>query len=335
MIRKVLLLSLILLCINSCSYKKETLLSGSTMGTTYHIKVITNFFYNTSALKEKIDTRLKQINKSMSVYDPDSEISKFNKISDSTTRLPISDDFFNVLAASEKLYKITDGAWDGTISPLINAWGFGSEEKKQNPDKQLVGSLLQNVGFDQIVIENKTIGKKNKNITLNLSSIAKGYGVDVVAKLVQKENICDFLVEIGGEVFASGQKRDGSPWKIGINKPSPNAAQEDIYTVVKLFNKAIATSGDYRKYFEQDNKIFSHVIDPKNGYPVSNGVASVSIIGNDCTKADGLATAIMIMGVKKGIKLIDSLEGFECMVIKRTKDHEFVNYYSKGFLADG
>jgi len=329
----VIFLSFFFLLFVSCGSKKEVRFSGKTMGTTYHITVVTGYFSTTKNLKDQIGQRLEEINQSMSTFRNDSEISRFNAKQIASEKFKISDDFFNVMTVAKTVYELTDGAWDGTVKPLENLWGFGnSENKKRIPAQSEITALLPDIGFNNIEISpDHYLIKKKAPLSLDLASIAKGYGVDQVAALIRTHGIKNFLVEIGGEVFAAGFRKDGKHWKIGINKPQTGSPFDQVYKVVNLHDKGFATSGDYRNYFEVDGKRFSHILDPRNGYPVSNGVVSVSIVANTCTFADGLATAVMVLGHKKGLERINSMDRTECLIVVRTHDGKSVDYYSKGF----
>lgn len=316
-----------------CGLKKEAEFSGKTMGTTYHITVVAGVFTNTKDLKDQIDLRLDEINKSMSTFRKDSEISRFNAYQNIGEKFRISDDFYNVMTVAKTIYEETGGAWDGTVKPLVDLWGFGKPENNHTiPEKSRIAAMLSDIGFNNIeIIADHYLAKKNTNITLDLASIAKGYGVDQVAALIRSNGIHNFLVEIGGEVFAAGLRKDGKEWRIGINRPQKNAPVDQVYKVVDLQDKGFATSGDYRNYFEVNQKRFSHIIDPRNGYPVDNGVVSVSIISNTCTFADGLATAVMVLGHKKGLDLVNRLDNTECFIVTQSKDGVLIDHYSKGF----
>ena len=331
---KTFLFIFFLISFSGCGVQKQVSFSGKTMGTTYHITVVTGLFKNIKSLKDKIDMRLDEINKSMSTYRKDSEISRFNALNQPGKKFYISDDFFNVMTVAQHIYTLTGGAWDGTIEPLVTLWGFGtSENKKRIPTQSEIDALLANIGFNSIEIStDRCLVKRNASISLDLASIAKGYGVDQVAMLVRTNQIKNFLVEIGGEVFASGLRKDGKKWKIGINRPEKNAPADQIYKVLYLHNKAFATSGDYRNYFECEGKRFSHIFDPRNGYPITNGVVSVSIVADTCTVADGLATALMVLGHKKGLELVNTLDNTECLIVVKSDDGTLIDYYSKGFI---
>ena len=319
-----------------CGFQKQVSFSGKTMGTTYHITVVTGFFKNIKALKNKIDIRLDEINKSMSTYRQDSEISRFNALNKTGEKFYISDDFFNVMTVAQHIYELTGGAWDGTVKPLENLWGFGdSENKNRIPSKTEIETLLPNIGFNNIeILTSHHLIKKAASISIDLASIAKGYGVDQVAIVIRTNGIKNFLVEIGGEVFAQGLRKDGKKWKIGINKPRKDSPIDQVYKVVSIRDKGFATSGDYRNYFECKGKRFSHILDPRNGYPINNGVVSVSIVADTCTFADGLATAIMVLGHKKGLELVNSLSNTECLIVVRADDETLTDCYSKGFIPE-
>ena len=282
---------------------------------------------DTSGLKEKIDNRLQTINQSMSTYLPDSEISRFNAIQDTREKLAVSDDFLQVMLAARDIYEKTGGAWDGTIKPLVNLWGFGNtRQTHQVPDEAEIKKQMCWIGFQHIdIFPEGYLQKKKSTITLDLASIAKGYAVDQVSGLLQTSGMENFLVEIGGEVFASGYRKDGKSWRVGINQPSTSASSADVYQVVPLHNRAMATSGDYRNYFEAGGRRFSHIIDPRTGYPVNNNVVSVSIVADNCMFADGLATAIMVMGLEHGMALINSLKGVEGFIIVRKTDDTYAH----------
>jgi thiamine biosynthesis lipoprotein len=240
------------------------------------------------------------------------------------------------MTVAQHIYELTGGAWDGTIEPIVNLWGFGnSENKKRIPEKLEIDALLADIGFNNIEMSaNRYLVKRKASIALDFASIAKGYGVDQVAVLIRMDGIINYLVEIGGEVFAQGLRKDGKKWKIGINNPRKDSPIDQVYKAVSIRDKGFATSGDYRIYFECKGKRFSHILDPRNGYPITNGVVSVSIVADTCTFADGLATAVMVLGHKKGIELVNSLSNTECLIVVRADDETLTDYYSKGFISE-
>jgi thiamine biosynthesis lipoprotein len=330
----VLVMMIALVC-SACQPQRELTLTGKTMGTTYHIKVVAGLFTSAKRLQRQIDDRLAIINRSMSTYDPTSEISRFNAIASADEIFPVSADFLNVLQVAAELYRLTGGAWDGTLDPLITLWGFGRKgTTSQVPDAQRIEAALAHVGFDRIRIDSSgRLAKTDPAVTLDLASIAKGYGVDAVSLLMGEAGFSDFLVEIGGEVYARGRRKDGSPWRIGINHPDKKAALTDVYRVVPLTDRAMATSGNYRIFFDVGDRSYSHILDPRTGWPVTNGVVSATVVAANCTVADGLATALMVMGPQKGVSLVDRLPSVECLIMVQRPDGTLADYPSRGFVA--
>lgn len=321
------------LLLAGCGMKKEVRFAGRTMGTTYHITIISEYFNVPSGLDNKIVQRLEEINLSMSTYLPDSEISRFNSMRQADDPIKMSSDFLQVMIMARDLFAMTKGCWDGTVKPLTDLWGFSKPAIQQTiPADKKIRQIAGQIGFEKILIDDDgCLSKKNDNLGLDLGSIAKGYAVDQIAELIRAAGWMNFLVEIGGEVYASGLRKDGRQWRVGINLPDKNAAYSQVYKVVNLQDSALATSGDYRNYFELEQKRYSHVIDPRNGYPVNNGVVSVSIITDTCTLADGLSTAIMVMGLEKGLKLVNCLDGAECLIIIKDQTGGLIDHYSSGF----
>lgn len=322
-------------CIGSvliCGCRQERVISGKTMGTTYQVKVVCGPFKNMSKVQQRIDARLEQINQSMSTYRSDSEISRFNTLNAVASPFMVSADFLTVLEVAEKLYRMTRGAWDGTVNPLVNLWGFGKDGAwTRIPSDTAIQAALGKVGFDQLKVSaDGYLVKKKAAVSLDLASIAKGYGVDQVAEVMRELGFDDFLVEIGGEIFAAGVRTDGNQWRVGINQPSKDAAVDAVYAVVGLKDRAMATSGDYRNFYQIEDRIYSHIIDPTTGYPVQNGVVSTSVVADNCTLADGLATALMVMGPEAGVALLDRLPGVYGLIVVRRKDGELENFPSLG-----
>jgi len=204
------------------------------------------------------------------------------------------------------------------------------------PDKSLIESRLSHVSFASIKIPDKSfLIKTDPEVTLDFGSIAKGYGVDEVAGVLREKGYSDFIVEIGGEVYASGNRLDGKSWRVGINMPDINSDFHDVYKVIIISGRAVATSGNYRNFFEKQEKVYSHVIDPRTGRPVENGVVSASVIAGSCMYADGLATALMVMGHTKGLEFVDKTKNVECLIIVKEKDGSLTNYFSKHFHDEG
>ncbi len=327
------LLALILIPAVGFNLKKEVKFTGKTMGTSYNIKVVAPYFKPTGKLHGLIELELGKINRSMSTYDKKSEISLFNALGDDSD-FPVSQGFYEVLKVAEKLHGQTEGAWDGTVGPLVNLWGFGRKgPRKEVPSPAEIASAKADVGFHNLVVGDGSIRKLNPGVRLDLASIAKGYGVDRVARVIGDFGIEDALVEIGGEIFAAGKRKDGTSWRVGVNDPTPGLSAGRIHKVLPLSGAALATSGDYRNFFMYEGVRYSHVIDPRTGFPVSNGVVSASVIAGTCTLADGLATALMVMGPEKGVALVNRMEGVECLIITENGDGTFTDHPSKGFEA--
>lgn len=338
---RLLLLLLLLIgvgCKNESRLKKEgfSTVSGETMGTTYHIT-----YASKENLKADIDSLLVEFNNSVSTYIPSSTISKFNKSASEFCYNQQDDAYFmESLSRAIEIAKETDGAFDPTVMPLVNYWGFGygPREKVEKPDTQTLDSLLALVGYKKIGIMSKNdticLFKENKNIQVDLSASAKGHGVDVVASFIASRGIENYLVEIGGELVASGFNDKGNPWVIGINKPQKGAAIDEIQIPVDLSEKAMATSGNYRNFYESGSITYSHTINPKTGNSVPSDILSASIIANDCLTADAFATACMVLGLEKSKKLINENPSLEaCFIYANADQSDFAYYFTEGFKS--
>jgi thiamine biosynthesis lipoprotein len=307
---KLILIVLLAISISGCfpsndSAKKELLLQGHTMGTTYNVKVIATVEQvEALQLQQKIDAVLEQVNQEMSTYIPDSEISRFNK-SQSTEPIEISTGFARVLSESIRLGEISGGKLDVTVGPLVNLWGFGPEHRPETvPSNEILANTRARVGLKNLHLNGNQLSKDIPNLYIDLSTIAKGYGVDVVAELIETNGITNYLVEIGGEMRLKGFKHTGELWAIAIEKPilDPSGAQRAVHQVVIPKDNAVATSGDYRNYFEADGQRFSHIIDPATGKPIVHNLVSVTVITPSSMTADGLSTTLMVMGAEQGMK---------------------------------
>lgn len=325
-----LLLSLIFL---SCSKKQQFRFTGKTMGTSYSV-IIPDTIVDASRIedtKEKVDDVLVNINRQMSTWDPKSEIAIFNKKTDNQP-MTISSNFIKVLNLAEVIYLESEGAFDPTVGPLVDLWGFGREGSRFSPPSdEEIKKLKKYVGFDLIkIIDNSMITKKHSETQLDLSAVAKGFGVDLVADILKNLGYTNFMVEIGGEVVVSGQKKAGK-WRIGIDRPYFDAVPgQNLEAILEVSDAGVATSGDYRNYFVSDDKTYSHTIDPVSGKPIINGVASVTVIAPSCMLADAIATAIMVMGKERGLTWVQSKENVEALIIMRT-DEGYEEVFSPGF----
>ena len=294
---------------------------GKTMGTSYSVIIADSMVDSgvIEATKEKVDEVLANVNRQMSTWDPKSEITFFNKKTDQQP-MTVSHDFIRVLKLAEVVYQESEGAFDPTVGPLVDLWGFGKEGSRFSPPSgEQIEKRKKYVGFALIdIVDSTMITKKHAETQLDLSAIAKGFGVDMVADLLKNMGYTNFMAEIGGEVVLSGQKKSGK-WRIGIDRPYFDAIPgENLEAILELSNAGVATSGDYRNYFVSDDKTYSHTIDPVSGKPIVNGVASVTVIAPTCILADAMATAIMVMGKEKGLNWVQSKENVEAFIIIRT-----------------
>lgn len=310
----------------SCFKQKEyTTLMGETQGTTYSIVYL---HPDAKMLKEQIDSILLAFESSLSTWEENSIISRVNK-NDSTV---ILDEHFKIVfAKSMEISEVSDGMFDVTIAPIINAFGFGATTKSQI-DSALVDSLLQYVGYKKIKIENDKIVKENHGVTLDFSAIAQGYSVDVVCKFLEEQGCENYLVEIGGEVKTLGKNSTGDNWTIGVDKPieGSDVLDRQIQAIIKLSGKALATSGNYRKFYEENGIKFSHTFNPKTGYPIRSKLLSATIMASDCISADGYATACMVLGLEKSIELVEKDADLEAYFIYSNDDGTYGEYFSKG-----
>ena len=274
---------------------------GFVFGTIYHIT-----YQSDEDLQTGIEAELKKVDNEFSMFNKQSTVSKINR----GDKPELSDMFCELWNLSSRINKDTNGAFDVTVAPLVNAWGFGFKSG-QMPDKAQVDSLKQYIGMDKLKLVNvggkRYIEKANKNIMVDFSAIAKGFGSDVVARYLESKGIQNFMIEIGGEVVTKGMSPKRLPWKIGVTKPSNDKAQanNEIQTILNVTDKAMATSGNYRNFYYKNGKKYAHTIDPKSGYPVQHSLLSSTVLAKTCAEADAYATSFMVMGIDKAEKIID------------------------------
>lgn len=293
------------------------------MGTSYHIIYFDGTERN---FKVSIDSLLAVFNQSLSTYLPNSEISNFNRGSSFRFMLPY---FLPVLEKSLEIAHNSNSAFDPTVMPLVNAWGFGPG-RKLKPDSIQVDSIMQFVGIGKINFTVDSVWKEDVRTQLDFSAIAKGYGVDVVVEFLSKKGIVDLFVEIGGEVSARGQNINlDKSWEVGILNPNSTYQSQSFMAYAKLENKAMATSGNYFNFYEEGGVKYSHTIDPSTGYTIQHQLLSASVFANDCMTADGWATAFMAMGHEKAIEILKTLVGVDAYLVYST-DHGV-----KTFVTDG
>lgn len=323
-------LTLILLLITQMSFAKQIELSGFTMGTYYSIKYIDNdSVLSAKEIQREIDKKLELVNDQMSTWRPESELSRFNAGSDVNRPFLISDDLAFVIRSAVEINKITQGGLDITIGPLVNLWGFGPEKKTERaPSQDEITARLLTTGMDKLVLEDRHLSKQVAGLYLDLSAIAKGYGVDVISDYLQSQSFDNYMVDIGGEIRAHGKNQDNQAWRIAIEKPGQDLNRQ-VYEIVQLDNQAIATSGSYRNYFNDKDKRYSHTIDPKTGYPIKHNIISISVVHDSCMYADGLATGLYVLGSQNSIGLANRLN-IPVMVIV-DNDGKLESHYSDAF----
>lgn len=302
-------------------------LAGTTMGTTYSVKLVAPADLDVAAARQRVQAVLDRVNSRMSTYRQDSELSQFNR-APAGEWFSVSDETAYVVGLGLEISKLSQGAFDMTVGPLVNLWGFGPNGViSKAPSAQQIEQLQQRIGYQQIAVRNSPPAlHKQGDQYLDLSAIAKGYAVDAVAEMLGAD-FSAYLVEVGGELRAHGKKPDGSPWRIAVE--SPLAGTRDVQEVIGVNQTAIATSGDYRNYFEQNGVRYSHTIDPATGKPITHRLASVTVLDPSCARADALATAFMVLGDEKGLPLAKSM-GIAALFIVKT-DSGFKEYATEAF----
>ena len=312
--------------LGGCSDSEPLRLTGGTMGTSWSISIADQTDMDLDILHQEVMQELAAVNAAMSTWDPDSEISRFNRIPAGC--MQISADFAEVMQAALLLSRLTDGAYDVSLGPLIDLWGFGAGEAVDAPTDAQINTLLAQTGFAHLQLDGQTLCKDMDSIQINLSSIAKGFGVDVVAEYLSAGGMENYLVEIGGELLARGDK-NGVSWTVGVENPASLAAHSALLAL-PLENQAVATSGDYRNFFILDGRRYSHIIDARTGRPVDNHIASVTVIASKAMLADGWATALMTFDPERAMEIADN-QGLAVLLMLRDGD-QFENRASSLWL---
>jgi len=327
---------LLLWCISCSNQPSQIELSGFTMGTSYNIKIVPekDRILSKKLIKQNIDSVLISVNYQMSTYLFDSEITQFNN-HESTTPFTVSNDFSLVVERALHWSKLTDGAFDITIVPLLYLWGFGPGQAGELgdifPQERAVQKRRTHVGYEKLTTNKYYLQKKDPFIKIDLNAIAKGFGVDAVYSFLESIGMNNIMVEIGGEIRTKGENRKNEPWMIAVETPDlESAGSKTISWALPLENKAMATSGDYRNYYEIDGIRYSHEIDPRTGYPARTGVASATVVATNCMDADALATALIIMGAELGLQFIEKLDGVEAFLILREGSDNYRTIKSSG-----
>jgi thiamine biosynthesis lipoprotein len=329
---------LVLIFFSTCKNKenpelKKYTLNGRTQGTYYHIVYyapedkwcVKNNWQTSSQIKKGIDSILIKIDNSISLWNPQSLLNKINDNQTNVMNTILKENFL----AAEKISKLTDGNFDISLGALIEAHGFAAKERKKL-SKQEIDSMMLYVGYKKLRLEDDKLIKQYPQTKIDFNAIAQGYTTDQISNYLKRNNINQHIVDVGGEVFASGKKPDGQQWRVAIEEPSKDMyAEREYNSFIKLENKSIVTSGNYRKYIEEDGIRLSHTINPKTGYSVSHNLLSVSVIAQDATTADGLATAFMVMGKEKAEEFLNTHPEYDAIFIYSTKEGEIETSHTK------
>ena len=294
---------------------------GFIFGTIYHIT-----YHSDTNLKKEIEAELKKVDQSLSPFNETSVISKVNR-----NENPVIDPMFKeVFLLAENISNETHGAFDITVAPLVNEWGFGFK-KGVEPTRQVIDSLKYIVGYQKVKLTPKNyVQKQDPRIMLDCSAIAKGYGCDVVARLLRKNGINDYMIEIGGEIVTRGFNQKQEPWRIGVNKPTDDSlnTSQELQTILNVTDIAMATSGNYRNFYYKNGKKYAHTIDPKTGYPVQHTLLSATVLAKDCATADAYATSFMVMGLEKAKEILNRHSELMAYLIYTNDDGKTEVWYS-------
>lgn len=278
----------------STPYQKN---AGLIFGTTYSVT-----YQCGEDLQEEIEAELKKVDDEFSMFNSQSIVARLNN----GEQPELSNDFIDVFKLARQVSEDTNGAFDITVAPLVNAWGFGFKHE-QMPSKEQVDSLRELISYRYVTLKDKTITMQKPGMMLDFSAIAKGYGVDVVARLLERHDIKNYMVEIGGEITTRGINPERVPWRIGVNKPSEDALNEnhELQTILNVTDKSMATSGNYRNFYIKGGKKYAHTIDPKTGYPVQHSLLSATVLTDRCAKADAYATSFMVLGMDGAKQILE------------------------------
>ncbi len=332
-----LCLSLLLVGCERDAHQRVLALHGSTMGTSYSVQLVAPpAELDRNALAEQIDARLADIDGLMSTYQASSELSRFNN-SRTTDWFPVSPELVAVIEAARAVSEASAGAFDVSVGPLVNLWGFGPAPSADDiPTADEIQTALARVGWRQLEVQAQppALRKSRPDLYVDLSAIAKGYAVDQLAGLIEAQGLIDYLVEIGGELRGRGVNGRGAPWRIAIERP--DASQRAVFQVVALRDLGMATSGGYRNFVEIDGQRYSHTIDPASGRPVSHRLASVTVLADECMQADAWATALLVLGPERGLALAEQ-RGLAALFIEHAREasagEAFVTQATAAFAA--
>lgn len=323
--------AVIVAALSACGNEQGHLLqfSGPTMGTTYSVKVVqTGAGVNREKLQAAIDQVLARVNQQLSTYDKDSELSQINRNS-STDWIPVSQDLLAVVAEAQRVSRLTDGAFDITVGPLVNLWGFGPEIKQDEiPSDEAIHEAMVRVSFERIHTraDPPAIRKDRSDIYIDLSALGEGFGADKVAEYLESQGLSDYMVAVAGAIRVKGHNVKGSPWIIAIEEPTPG--KRAAHRVIQITDNGLSTSGDYRNFFEKDGQRYSHEIDPKTGRPIQHRLASATVVSPTAMEADAMATALMVMGEEKGFSLAEGQKLAAFFIVKNDNGFKELNTWA-------
>ena len=315
----------------NCGKNQLINFSGETMGTTYQITIINHSNNELDAihLQEKIDSLFMHVNNLFSTYTNNSELAQFNNKM-SIVPVKISTEFSELYEKAVSISLSSNGSFDFTVLPLVELWGFGPEfNNSKIPSKKKITDIMHYTGINKLKYADGYLSKLNKNVQIDFSAIAKGWGVDQVALFLNDQGFNDYMVEIGGEIRVSGLNNFNLGWSLGIS--SPEDSETGLYTTITVSDLSVATSGNYNNYFTLENTNYSHIINPKIGYPIRHDLVSATIVAEDCATADAIATAVMVKGFNMGLEWINSLPDIECLLIKKNDSGNYISGKSSGF----
>jgi FAD:protein FMN transferase len=334
----ILLIVYVLFPVLCCSEpaRGEHVLEGPTMGTYYQVILADVTLSRAKTAQNKIIAVLDIINQKMSVFDPLSEVSRFNRIQPQTKFCP-SPEFYEVMQVSYKVYEMTGGAFDPSLGSVIDLWGFGNVKTgTELPGQSEILDAIQGVGLDKIFMDEQgCLIKSHPDTKLNLSAIAKGYGVDAIAGVLEEMGISSYLVDIGGDIYAGKARPDGSMWKVGIGSPYPLAGTENLMQILEIEHEAVATSGHYHNFLVKNGQKYSHIIDSVTGQPARQRTLSATVKAGTCVMADALATAMLVMDTDQSLKLAQESKLFEVLLMGMNGKNKISVHTSPGFYSRG
>ncbi|MBP3725853.1 MAG: FAD:protein FMN transferase [Bacteroidaceae bacterium] len=286
--------------------KQYMQLSGKAFGTIYHIT-----YHSSRPLQQEVEATLQQVDATFSMFNPHSLVARINAGADTT----LNDAFIEVFDMAQQVSEQTQGAFDITVAPLVNAWGFGTKGERQ-PSQQQIDSLLQCVGYGKVKLHGQRLQRTDKRLQLDFSAIAKGYACDALAHMMRHNGVDNFMIEIGGEVVCQGVNEKGKRWRIAVQQPKENASEDQEYqAILTLCDQAVATSGNYRNFYYKDGRRYAHTIDPHTGRPVQHSLLSATVVAPQCARADAYATAFMVMGLQKAQQFMQQHADLQALLV--------------------